>query len=418
MNQKNKFFAFFLIISLIGTTLKAQTDGWIELINGKDFTGWRASENQGTWTVVDGMFQNVGKRSHLWYEGEHLKDGFKNFEIEVQVKTFKLANSGIYFHTEYQETNWPNKGFEIQVNNSHVGEGDYIEIKRMASLYGTRNVYKSFAKDDKWMTVRARVESNRVQIWCDGMKTVDYIQPEVTAQGVKRLSKGTFCLQGHDILSKSQYRSFKVRRLPDDAKSSIEAPQFGAWYDSLRAMQGRQFGFIDLNPKVKLSATALANYVYATGINASLVKTPATVSEFSTGKNLPLFFGIKVTSSNLGNLKESNADYVIGESTDLASAKALLKSGKINVWSDKGKVLNAQNADELLGLANQNSVAIEIDNISQTPSVEVLKIAKAKGLKFTFSGMIPLSAIEKSQYVFEAAKAANLNYKDLYIPKW
>lgn len=418
MNQKNRLFGILLTLIAFCTTSKAQTDGWIELINGKDFTGWKASENMGTWTVVDGMFQNVGKRSHLWYEGEHLKDGFKNFEIEVQVKTFKLANSGIYFHTEYQETNWPNKGFEIQVNNSHIGEGDYIELKRMASLYGTRNLYKSFGKDEKWMTIRARVESNRVQIWCDGMKTVDYIQPEVTAKGVKRLSKGTFCLQGHDVMSKSQYRSFKVRRLPDDAKSTIVAPQFGAWYDSLRAMQGRQFGFIDLNPKTKMTAAELTNYVYATGINASLVKTPATVSEFSSGKNLPLFFGVKVTSSSVGNIKDSKADYIVGESTDLASAKALLKSGKINVWSDKGKVLNAQNADELLGLANQNSVAIEIDNVNQTPSVEVLKIAKAKGLKFTFSGLIPVSNIEKSQYAFEAAKAANLNYKDLYIPNW
>src|SRR5690242_12153281 len=80
-------------------------DGWVELINGKDFTGWRPSENKSTWTVTpEGYLQAVGKRSHLFYEGEYLKDGFKNFEIEVQVRTWKLANSGIYFHTEYQES--------------------------------------------------------------------------------------------------------------------------------------------------------------------------------------------------------------------------------------------------------------------------------------------------------------------------
>src|SRR5688572_27674824 len=218
-------------------------DGWVELINGKDFTGWKASENTATWSVTDGYFQAVGKRSHLFYEGEHLKDGFKNFELEVQVRTFLLANSGIYFHTEYQETGWPNKGMEIQVNNTHIGEGGYIELKKMASLYGVRNLYKSFGKDNEWMTVKARVESNRVQVWLNGIKTVDYLQPEKTFATVKRLSKGTFCLQGHDSLSKMQYKSFTVRRLPDNAHSTLPALPRSAWHDSLVVMQGRQFAF-------------------------------------------------------------------------------------------------------------------------------------------------------------------------------
>ena len=140
------------------------------------------------------IFHAVGKRSHLFYEGGYLKDGFKNFELEVQVKTFKLANTGIYFHTRYQETGWPNSGMEIQVNNTHIGEGDYIELKKTASLYGVRNVYKAFGKDGEWMTLKARVQSNRVQIWVNGIKTVDYLQPE---KAVNRLGKGTFSLQGH-----------------------------------------------------------------------------------------------------------------------------------------------------------------------------------------------------------------------------
>ena len=82
-------------------------DDWVELINGKDFTGWKASENTSTWSVRDGLFEAIGKRSHLFYEGEYLKDGFKNFELEVQVKTFRLCNSGIYFHTVYHEAVMP-----------------------------------------------------------------------------------------------------------------------------------------------------------------------------------------------------------------------------------------------------------------------------------------------------------------------
>jgi hypothetical protein len=393
-------------------------DGWVELINGKDFTGWKASENTATWSVTDGLFQAVGKRSHLFYEGEYLKDGFKNFELEVQVKTFKLANTGIYFHTAYQETGWPNSGMEIQVNNTHIGEGDYIELKKTASLYGVRNVYKTFGRDNEWMTLKARVESNRVQIWLNGMKTVDYRQPEKTFRAVKRLGKGTFCLQGHDSLSKMQYKSFRVRRLPDDARSNLPAPVGGAWQDSLVVLQGRQYAFIDLNPKTTLSTKELADYFYATGINVSWVKSPGAAKELAAAKNLPLFTGIKVNAANQATAQSSAADYIVGESTDLKSARALLGGNKINIWSDRGKTLNNRMAAELLDMAKQNNIAIEIDNVNKSPSVEVIKMAKAKGCKFTFAGLIPAANLQKSMYVMAAIKGANLTYKDLYIPKW
>jgi hypothetical protein len=400
------------------TSNPSGTEGWVELINGKDFTGWKATENTATWSVKNGHYEAVGKRSHLFYEGPHLEDGFKNFELEVQVKTFQYANSGIYFHTAYQETGWPNSGMEIQVNNTHIGEGDYIELKKMASLYGVRNLYKSFGKDEEWMTIKAHVESNRVQIWLNGMKTVDYLQPEQTFAAVKRLGKGTFALQGHDSLSKMQFRSFKVRRLPDNARSNLTAPVWGAWHDSLVALQGRQFAFIDLNPQTNLPASALADYVYATGINVALVKTPDAAKGLAAAKNLPLFTGIKLTAANQATLLSTPADYIVGESTDLITAQALLRGKKINIWSDKGNTLNTANASELLALAKQNNIAIEINNVAKSPSIEIIRLAKAQGCRFTFSGLAPAANMQQSMYVVEAIKAANLTYKDLYIPKW
>ena len=419
MKNLNKLIGLILVL-VFSLNMQAQQnkDGWIELINGKDFTDWKASENEGTWSVVNGMFQAVGKRSHLFYTGEHLKDGFKNFEMDVWVKTFKLANSGIYIHTQYQQEGWPSKGMEIQVNNTHKGEGDYIELKKSASLYGTRNVYKAFAKDSVWTNVKATVVSNRVQIWINSLKTVDYVQLELLPSGVKALSKGTFCLQGHDVLSKMQYKSFKVRRLPDDARSDVKAPTLGVWYDSLKVWQNRQIAFIDLNPHSVMAATDLAKYVYQTGINVALVKTPAEIGTLAAAKNLPLFTGIKVNTKTIKALKATKADYVVGESTDLKSAQTLLSSGKINILAHKGAALTVQNAEALLDLAKKNNVAIEIDNEAKTPSIDVLKLAKSKGCKFTFSGLIPAATLQKSMYVIDALKGAGLDYKDFYVPKW
>jgi hypothetical protein len=80
--------------------------------------------------------------------------------------------------------------------------------------------------------------------------------------------------------------------------------------------------------------------------------------------------------------------------------------------------LSGTNANELLNLAKQNNIAIEIDNINRTPSIEIIKMAKEKGCRFSFSGLIPASAMQKSMYVLDAIKEAKLSYKDQYIPGW
>ena len=40
-----------------------------------------------------------------------LETDFENFELTAEVKTKPGTNSGIYFHTAWQETNWPSQGF-------------------------------------------------------------------------------------------------------------------------------------------------------------------------------------------------------------------------------------------------------------------------------------------------------------------
>jgi Domain of Unknown Function (DUF1080) len=285
-------------------------------------------------------------------------------------------------------------------------------------LYGYRNLYKSFGKDSGWINFKARVETNRVQIWLNGMKTVDYVQPENLPRGMRKLNTGTFALQGHDSLSKMQYKNFRVRRLPDDARSDVKAPVFGTWHDSLRVWQNRQFAFVDINPNTNASATELAKYVYESGVNMALIKSPAEEALLTTAQNLPLFRGIKVNAQNLKTLTNTtSSDYILGESNDVKTAKTLLSSTKINIWAHKGKALNTTDANALLDLAKQNNVAIVIDNETKTPSVEFLKLAKSKGCKFSFSGLYPASQMEKSTYVFDAIRGAGLDYRDIYVPK-
>ena len=187
----------------------------IQLFDGKSLAGWKPSKNspEGTYKVEDGVLQVRGGQGHIYYVGADGKAEFKNFDFKAKVKTYPKANSGIYFHTAYQDSGWPAAGFECQVNASH---GD---IKRTGGLYAVRDVLNiPAAPDNVWFEYHVRVEGKRIQIWIDGKQTVDFTQPEdwTPPKGMpgRKLGAGTFALQAHDPGCKVDYKDLVVERLP------------------------------------------------------------------------------------------------------------------------------------------------------------------------------------------------------------
>jgi hypothetical protein len=81
--------------------------------------------------------------------------------VEALAQT--ACNSGVYFHTTYQETGFPIKGFEIQINHTAGGEGTYRERKRTGSIYGLRNVYKQLIHDAEWFKMNVLVRGKNIR---------------------------------------------------------------------------------------------------------------------------------------------------------------------------------------------------------------------------------------------------------------
>lgn len=207
--------------SLVGADSPAPTNtlspaekaaGWHLLFDGKTLDGWKANEAPGTFKVEEGKLVVAGPRSHLFYDGPVANHVFKNFELEMDVMTFPKANSGVYFHTTYEDSGWPSKGFEVQVNNSHT------DVKRGAGLYAIQDNLTAPAKDGEWYTMRIKVEGKRVQTWANGKQVVDFTEPTPPAPPPTMLGRligtGTIAIQGHDPESKVYYRNIKIRVLP------------------------------------------------------------------------------------------------------------------------------------------------------------------------------------------------------------
>ncbi len=228
--MKNYCFFTLLLIFLMNCQLQKENgDEWISLFDGNTMAGWQANENVDTWKIEDGALVCEGDRSHLFYTGEVNAGKFKNFEFKADIMTNPGSNSGIYIHTEYQEEGWPDKGYEVQVNNSFIGNPDNPELKKTAGLYGIRNKYLTTVNDNEWFTMQISVKENRVQISVNEALVIDYTEPEDpyrTEEWKHRLlSEGTFALQGHDPGSKVYFKNIHVKPLPDDAAFDLIQPR-------------------------------------------------------------------------------------------------------------------------------------------------------------------------------------------------
>ena len=186
--------------------------GFVSLFDGKSLNGWRVnSENPKSIIVKDGNIVIDGPRAHLFYAGDVEKHNFKNFVLRAQVKTFPKANSGIYFHTKYQDSGWPDAGFEAQVNNTH---GD---PKKTGGLYAVKDVNPAPAKDGEWFDYEIRVKDKKVTIKINGKVTSSWTEvpnaPHLKSMPGRKLGSGTFALQAHDPKSVIHYRNIRVKPL-------------------------------------------------------------------------------------------------------------------------------------------------------------------------------------------------------------
>lgn len=197
-----------LWVSLPAATGLAQNE-FESMFNGKDLSGWRINENPESVRVEDGCIVVKGDRAHLFYVGPDGDAEFKNFHFKAKVMTMPGANSGIYFHTRFQESGWPNQGYEAQVNNTQKDK------KKTGGLYNVKDNYEAPVNDNEWFDYEIIVKGKHIVVKINGETITDYTEPEDLDRPERQLSSGTFALQCHDPGSKVLYKDLMVKRLED-----------------------------------------------------------------------------------------------------------------------------------------------------------------------------------------------------------
>lgn len=211
ISQMKKIVLIFSLLLAINVSFSQKKEnGWVSLFDGKSFSGWKVNEEHpSTFTIEDGTIKVAGERTHLFYEGAIANHDFKNFELKLKAKTLPGSNSGIFIHTTYQATGWPNKGYEVQVNQTH---GDW---RKTGSLYSFSDVKENLVQDNEWYNYHITVNGKHIVIKINDKIAVDYTEPDTLPdnRGQRHLSSGTFALQGHDPKSVAFFKDIEVKIL-------------------------------------------------------------------------------------------------------------------------------------------------------------------------------------------------------------
>jgi hypothetical protein len=187
---------------------KPDADGWYSLFDGKSLAGWKAAEHPQGFKVADGLIA-AGETplAHLYYFGPVRNAKFKDFELKAEVKTRPKGNSGIIFHTAFQDKGFPDRGFEFQINNTGSDKAF-----RTGGIYPAKPFDRVVAKDDEWFECHLIVRANQVTLKVNGETTMETTLPH-EAKSERTLGTGTLAIQSHDTGSMVYFRSIRVKPL-------------------------------------------------------------------------------------------------------------------------------------------------------------------------------------------------------------
>jgi hypothetical protein len=165
-------------------TAKEKAEKWILLFNGKDFTGWRQCNGTAmpkNWVIEENamkVFTGEGKNPGSGANGDVVYGNrkFKNFELSIDWKASKAANSGIFFNVrEVPGQPVYYAAPEIQVLDNVDASDNKIASHLAGSLYDIIAADpKTVHPAGEWNTIVIRVKNGKVTHVQNGVKVVEY----------------------------------------------------------------------------------------------------------------------------------------------------------------------------------------------------------------------------------------------------
>ena len=194
-----------------------KADGWKLLFNGKDFEGWDRDEGRyaGEWTIENGVIISQKGTTHLFSQKK-----YKNLDLSWDVCAYDVAtpkirygNSGVFVRGIKSGQAFP-RGYEVQVDPYDVKNptGGVYGHNPGTLLVDENGNWKPAAfkevHEGKWIHQRVRVENDHIEVWVNGEKTMDWVDPQKSF-----MEAGYIALQNHHPTDVVLFTNIKIKEM-------------------------------------------------------------------------------------------------------------------------------------------------------------------------------------------------------------
>jgi catechol 2,3-dioxygenase-like lactoylglutathione lyase family enzyme len=202
----------------IGTVSTAAVGTERPLFDGRTLAGWEG--NMGNWRVEDGAIVGGAlDRRQPYNEFLATTEDFGDFDLRLQYRiegSGGFVNGGVQFWSQRVPGSFEVSGFQADLGAGTDGNL-YDESRRNRNVAtAAADVRARALRPGAWNDYRIRAEGAHIQIWLNGVRTVDYTEDD---GGIPH--HGKFALQIHGgANTKVSYRGMMIESLPERANGN------------------------------------------------------------------------------------------------------------------------------------------------------------------------------------------------------
>ena len=452
-------FFFLTMVLLLGCRTAENS---FPLFNGRDLKGWTTGGKQSVFRVENGILVCSPGNAALCLK----KGSYRNFELTAEIMSMGGAAAELYFHTVSAGSGEQMAGYAVRLSNNREKAG---------SLSGIRNLYFPFVSDNDWYRMKIKVTENRVEVFMNEVRVNEYVQPENPWRGEKAtkrlLGEGTFALQAGQGNGQLLIRSMSVTRLPEGEKTGL--PVEKDWDTRVTQLMGQGFPLIDyhvhlkggltLEQAVENSQKLGINYGIAPncGLHFPVTNDSSLFAYMREVKGKPIFRGMQAEGrewvtlfspdavSKFGYVftdamtftdyrgrrnriwmpeevwvddKEKFMDQMVGkieaifsqEPVDIYVNPTVLPA---SIMAEYDLLWTKERMERVVRVLAENRIALEINARYKVPKAEMIKLAKAAGIKFSFGTNNTGSELGRLEYCLQMIGECGLTPDDIFIPK-
>lgn len=394
---------------------------------------------------------------------------YKNFLMKGQAYTEKNAEASLLFHTNGES------GYEVVFHNGSI-DGS----RKTGSLSAIRNLYRSLAEDEKWFDFQIAVRGKNITIQINGTDVVCYTEPSnpyrTSEHTQQLLGQGNILLKG--IKGTTQFRNLSITPLDENARNENDTlPAMDEQTDAIIRLQQQNFPVIDYHVHLKggltkemahgMSMNYGINYGVAPnagegGVGRMLADDQEVYAYHEEVKSLPFLCGVQGEGRKWTATFSQEAlgifDYLFTDAMTIMDHKnrnsriyrpeevhydgvnkeqymeqiveqtvKILTNEPADIFAnptyipedmqpDYEKYWTNERINRVLDVLQKHDIALEINPRYKIPSLKIIRMAKERGLKFTFGTNNVDANFGKLEYCIEAIEQCGITAEDIWFP--